>query len=190
MVGNDIIDLAFSKAQKNFSRPRAWKKIFTAHEQELIVSAANPNLSACQIWSIKESAYKLYSQTSNRRFFRPDKFECYLNENEGKVQYMDFICSTKTESTEDYIFTEAYFDDDTIRSSCFRLSNQNHKTQSLESKDRLLREFAKQIGYDKGDLTIKKSVLGVPSIYYQNTRLKHSVSLSHHGRFGAFSYAI
>ena len=75
MIGNDIVDLNLAKTQSNWERKGFLKKQFTDEEQLSIHSSRNSFLEVWLLWSMKEAAYKCYSQQYQIRFFNPKKLE-------------------------------------------------------------------------------------------------------------------
>ena len=78
MIGNDIIDLSLAKTASNWQRKGFLEKQFTANEQQLVLEAPNSFVMVWRLWSMKEAAYKIYTQQHIVRFFAPKKFECKL----------------------------------------------------------------------------------------------------------------
>jgi len=68
MVGNDIIDLGETRRSTNWERPGFVQKIFTPKEQGFINASADPFSIVWRLWSMKESAYKVFLQTGVDRF--------------------------------------------------------------------------------------------------------------------------
>jgi len=75
LIGNDIIDLSLAKTASNWQRKGFLEKQFTANEQQLILEAPNSFVMVWRLWSMKEAAYKIYTQQHIVRFFAPKKFE-------------------------------------------------------------------------------------------------------------------
>ena len=49
---------------------------------------ANSFNDVWRLWSMKEAAYKIYTQQHKKRFFAPQKFECsFISESEGMVSF-------------------------------------------------------------------------------------------------------
>ena len=190
MVGNDIVDLEYSRKHKNFSRPRLLTKLFSAKERQYISNSQDVISSCCYMWSIKESAYKLYVQSSGERFFRPDLFQINLDHTSAEVTFKTFRCLVRTEITEDFIYSEAFWKKTSYLSSTFMLTSTDYAVQSRETRNKLIDNMSLKIGVESSSLSIKKSINGIPSMYYNDQRLNSSISLTHHGRFGAYSYSL
>ena len=60
MLGNDIIDINETRRTTNWERPRFIEKIFTFKEQRMITKSADPFTTVWHLWSMKESAYKVF----------------------------------------------------------------------------------------------------------------------------------
>ena len=78
MIGNDLVDLKLANIQSNWQRKGFLDKLFTPKEQVYILNADNPFETVWLLWSMKESAYKLYLQQGATRFFNPLKVNCEI----------------------------------------------------------------------------------------------------------------
>ena len=155
MIGNDIVDLQLAKTQSNWQRPKFLKKIFTEIEQEYIYQSANPELEVWKLWTMKESAYKIYNRETAVRGFFPWKLECsnfevFKGKFLGTVSIDDNIYFTETVVSEDFVYTVA--------------------ASLLENLDRITEI--------NSDLKIIK-IDGLPFI---ESGMK-PISITHHGRF-------
>ncbi len=187
MIGNDIVDLAEARQKSNWKRPRFLEKLFTFNEQQLIHNSINPFLMVWRLWSMKESAYKLYTQLKPSRFYNPKQFECEINDSEGKVSYKDFSCYIKTNMTSQYILSEARLVDKAMISELVKIDNSSPKQQSDSTKDILLSKIAEDYQILKKELKVVKSEFGIPSVYQNSKKLNMSISISHHGNYGAYA---
>ncbi len=77
MIGNDIIDIA-EASKINWRRKGFLKKILNEDEQYSILNSDNPGLTLWLLWSMKESAYKIFLRKNFIRIYNPLKFECRL----------------------------------------------------------------------------------------------------------------
>ena len=103
MIGNDIVDLALAHQESNWQRKGFLDKLFTANEQQLILSSYNPEGMVWNLWSRKEACYKIYNRQSGQRVFNPIQFECEAD----RVVFGDNIFYTQTQITSDYVYTIA-----------------------------------------------------------------------------------
>lgn len=153
MIGNDIVDLQLAKSQSNWQRPKFLEKIFTAAEQDRIKSSDNPELEVWKLWTMKESAYKIYNREKGVRGFFPWKLECSIAEfSDGKflgsVAIDDSHYYTKTVVTDSFVYTIA--------------------TRSLEFFPRII------------EISTTEKVLKVGGLPFTKFGVK-PVSITHHG---------
>jgi len=159
MIGNDIIDLDLAGKESNWQRKGFVDKIFTDREQELIFSHDVPEIMVWMLWSMKESAYKVYNRLTARRAYIPQIFECYeldvrQSSATGRVFCDDLIFFTKTVITKEYIRTIAVIEEKDLR-----------KVKMLDN-----------------EVKIKKTN-GVPDFFDKMANEFRPISISHHGRF-------
>ena len=76
LIGNDIVDLALAEKQSNWKRNGYLQKIFTEAEQRLILESTTPNKTVWILWSMKESAYKIFSRETGVRNYAPTTLIC------------------------------------------------------------------------------------------------------------------
>lgn len=187
MIGNDIVDLKEARQKSNWQRSGFLEKLFTFNEQQLIQNSDNSFLMVWRLWSMKESAYKLYTQLHPSRFFNPKQFECEINDSEALVSYKDFSCYIKTKMTSQYIISEARLVVMDMISESIKMDNSSPKHQSDTSKDILLSKISERFQILKKELKIVKSEFGIPSVYQNSKKLNMSISISHHGNYGAYA---
>ena len=155
MIGNDIVDLALSKKESNWQRNGFLDKIFTEQEQFLIKNALNPEIMVWNLWSRKESAYKIFNRATTIRAYMPLKLECIWESQEtGTVNCNGFTYYTTTRICQESIYTIA-----------------------VSQKD-----YFKEITSIALDTKVEK-LKGIPFITDQVTLTSHPVSITHHGRF-------
>lgn len=185
MIGNDIVDIAEAKQKSNWQRPRFLEKLFTLQEQQLIKNSENPFLMVWRLWSMKESAYKLYIQINPSRFYNPKAFECSVQENSGMVRFHNFRCFVKTKSTLKYIISEARLKDDKMTSEAVIFNYNTSEKQSKALKAQILNFILKTYHIQKDNLSFHKNKFGVPIVRFNSKEI--NVSLTHHGNYGAFA---
>ena len=193
MVGNDIIDIQETKRlsqspKSGWQRPGFLEKVFSPEEQALIDVSAEPFTIVWQLWSMKESAYKVFTQAGGTRFYNPSKIECQLDmPNSGRVKIGNLRLKTNTIINADYIFTTAMVENSDVVTSIFQLPSSNREQQGNFTHQQLLTDFSKNNSLNYSDLSIQKSATGVPTLSYQNKKINASISMTHHGKFGAYS---
>ncbi|MBO3115306.1 4'-phosphopantetheinyl transferase superfamily protein [Winogradskyella sp. DF17] len=185
MVGNDIIDIAEAKISSNYKRPRFLETLFSLKEQQHIYNSNNPFQTVWRLWSMKEAAYKLYTQGSPSRFYNPKKFECFIEATFGIVKFRNFKCYVATEITLDYIISEARLKPLTLNSEVVKFNSKHLQNQSEFLKSKLIRSISKKFHIPESELAFKKNNYGIPTVEFNE--IKKHISLTHHGNFGAFA---
>ncbi len=155
MIGNDVIDLVWTRKESNWKRPGFLNKLFTSQEQLLITTAENPEVMVWNLWSRKEAAYKIYNRETGIRAYIPLQLECeYENESLGKVNCNGYTFYTQTVLSKDKIHTIA-----------------------LTQKE----AFEQVVALDCYSEIIKKD--GIPFVLDKDSNQLFPMSKSHHGRF-------
>ena len=192
MIGNDIVDLAQAKQESNWRRRGFLEKVFTAHEQQLIHEAGDPDQMVWLLWSMKESAYKLMVRQTHKRTFAPKKIVCSLSEFSnmtitGTVVYEEKY-QTRSLLTPDYIATTA-FPSDSIEvkytETIVTLSDPTYQTQQRAIREHIKQQSAGLFGVSEKAIQIKKNKIGIPELIVDNSSLI-PLSISHHGFYGAY----
>jgi phosphopantetheinyl transferase (holo-ACP synthase) len=180
LIGNDVIDLSLAKIESNWQRRGFLEKQFTANEQQLILAATNSFSLVWRLWSMKEAAYKVFTQENEMCFFAPKKFDCLLISNkEGMVLYKDRIFYTSSIVTQHYIFTLASYE---------KLIKPYSKLVMPQVIDIMIKIKLEDVTrFSALEIEQKKSKNGAPFYYYKDILLTRSCSISHHGNYGVFS---
>lgn len=184
MIGNDIVDFQLAGLQSNWKRPRYLEKLFTQKEQEYITNSTEKDQMVWRLWSMKEAAYKLYTQCYPRCFYNPKSFECHIEKNSGIVKFKDFECHVHSKITEDYVLSEASFEKKSMTSEVLRFENESTNVQSRILKFKTLELASQTYPTQKKQFEILKDNFGIPTIDLGTNKL--NLSLSHHGQFGAY----
>lgn len=184
MVGNDIVDIIEAHKASNWQRPRFLSKIFTDKEQVYVLSSNNAFEMIWRLWTMKEAAYKVYTQIHNTRFYNPKGFECTINGLKGEVNYKDFKCFLETELNSNYILSEARLSPGNFSSNIIELKGNDDIERSVHLKTILLSRL-NQNTTDSNKIELEYNDLGIPSVTINNTT--KAISLTHHGRYGAFA---
>ena len=188
MVGNDIIDINETRRSSNWERPRFMQKIFTKKEQSIISVSNDPFTTVWHLWSMKESAYKVFIQAGGNRFFNPTKIECSLDSSKnGQVKIDTITLRTNTSINANFIFSTATINNSDIDTCIFQLTENNSKQQSNFIHQQVLNNFAKNNSLNFAELLIQKTKTGVPTLHYKNKLLDKSISITHHGKYAAYS---
>lgn len=190
MIGNDIVDLHYASIESNWQRKGFINKIFTSKEEELIWNAESPFKMVWLLWSMKESAYKIYVQQHLKRFFAPKKSVCFLtSKTSGFVVINEQQYQTKSIINNNYIYTEAVLNTSQkeVINTCFFLDDVSIQNQRNTAYKQLKNAVSKMEQFSVNSLSIKKTVAGIPQLYQNNKLLTIPFSITHHGNYGAFS---
>jgi len=190
VTGNDIVDIATAAAESNWKRKGFLGKIFTLQEQQYIYNASQPEQMVWRLWSMKESAYKIYTRQYGGRFYAPQKLSCtLLNETAGLVIIHNNTYQTITSSTKDYIYSIARpgGEKPDFLNDCFRIPKQFYAGQQNFIYKKLTTSYAGSNGADAANLTILKDKKNIPFLYCKKEKIKIPVSITHHGNYAAFT---
>ncbi|PTM10888.1 MAG: hypothetical protein DA407_02835 [Bacteroidetes bacterium] len=185
MVGNDIVDIDEAIQASNWQRPRFLNKLFTVQEQLCVHNSTNQFLMVWRLWSMKEAAYKLFTQLHPSRFYKPKQFECKIDNLKGIVIFQDFKCYVDTKITSKYIISEARLVEPKMTSDILKFQNENTDGKSKVLKTELLKSVAKRYQTQSEILKVVKNKFGVPTVRFGLKEI--NVSLTHHGNYGAYA---
>ena len=183
-IGNDIVDLKLAKTQSNWQRNGFLEKQFTFKEQTEIHNAKNPFLKVWLFWSMKEAAYKCYTQEVEKRFFAPLKFNCStISKDTGFVDFEGLVFYTTSTTTANYVHT---------------IANNKQKEvvfftgieAPLNINIALIKRLSMATDVSQNLIKKKKTEIGAPLFYNGNKRLTKSCSISHHGDYAAFVFTL
>ncbi len=183
-VGNDIVDLGLAKIHSNWQRKGFLEKQFTQKEQDEILASENPFLKVWLFWSMKEAAYKCYTQKVKKRFFAPRKFQCMrTSKDKGIVVFEGIKFYTTTFINTFYIHTiadELKNRGEITSAICLPNTVNTAIRKTLENKTAFL--FKK--------IEKRKTIVGAPLYYYKEKLLTNSCSISHHGNYEAYAFTL
>jgi phosphopantetheinyl transferase (holo-ACP synthase) len=190
VTGNDIVDIKTAAAESNWQRTGFLEKIFTPKEQQYIHDAANPIQMVWQLWSMKESAYKIYTRQFGGRFFAPQQLSCTLiSETAGLVSINNISYQSNTITTNDYIYSVARLkgsENTDFINSCFSLPINCETNPQLFINKKIIDNYHAVSGQSKKNIVLLKDENGVPFLYC-GSNLRIPVSITHHGNYAAFT---
>lgn len=198
MIGNDIIDLAASRKESNWHRPRFLDKLFTERERVLIEGSKHPETAIWLLWSMKESAYKAWMQQGGQRFYGPKRIKCQLAADQnieainGSAKIENVTFYTQSGITKQYIYTlsskQKIHSAQAVNTQLFKIDSAPLKAISQLLYDQLIAAYARQERLSLQDLTIEKTASGIPFLKHKAKRIDLNFSLTHHGDYGAFAW--
>jgi phosphopantetheinyl transferase (holo-ACP synthase) len=189
MTGNDIVDIKTAATESNWKRSGFLQKIYTDQEQQYIQDAADPGQMVWRLWSMKESAYKIYSRQLGKRFFAPQKLICTLSgETSGQVTINAIPYQTMTSASKDHVYSIARTGDPGhFYSVCFPIPGRQYINQQQFIYENLVSYYAGILQEDKNNFMIGKEKYNIPFLYCKKEKIKIPVSITHHGNYAAFT---
>jgi len=185
VIGNDIIDIAYTRQHSDWTRKGFLNKVFTKDEQSYITKSNDPFGAVWRLWSMKESVYKLHLRSTQVRSFYPSKIICHVLDDKIGIVLLDGSeYDTTTSSFNDYIFSFAMDTDSTdVYHDIIKYDNQLHENYFATIKNKL----AINLDCKSVEIDIIKNSFGIPQIYCKDKKQDVFISITHHGNFLAWS---
>lgn len=138
MTGNDIVDLETALKESDWRRKGYLEKIFSPAERFLISSAEDAETMVWLLWTMKESAYKIFSRAEKTRIFAPAAIVCsnlivHKKTAAGDVLHQDQRYFTSSSITEKYIHTFAVSDREVLNKVKVRISSYHPDDRSYKT---------------------------------------------------------
>ena len=191
MRGNDIVDLHAAALESNWQRKGFLEKIVTPSEQQYIHLSGNPHSTFWRLWSMKESAYKADVRLTHARIFAPQKYICWFSDEINGIVYTgNRVYRCITSQTTGYIYSTAVAAEETkapVIDHCFLVRGENWLQQQEYIYQRIIDRYAGLAGCKKEALRICKDALNIPSLYDSEDHSRLYLSITHHGRYAAFT---
>ncbi len=191
MTGNDIVDMAVAAAESSWKRKGFLEKIFTLSEQQYIREASSPEEMVWRLWSMKESAYKIYTRQYGGRFFAPQKINCtVLSISAGIADINKLIYHTTTSTDGKYMYSIARPGEpgsDLLMNCCFRIRGICFAKQQQFIYKRMISQYAIASGKEKSEIELIKDRNDIPFLYCRQDQRSIPVSITHHGNYAAFT---
>jgi len=186
MVGNDVVDLGDREARTGPAHSRFDTRVFSAGERRAIAAAQDPNRTRWSLWAAKEAAYKVAAKHDPDTVFSPVRFTVKLQDAQrGEVTHPDGSVGVTIHATGDAVHAVARDSDQAPVIT--GLAAPGHTLHASTAVRQLaLNEIAARIGVSKADLRIGKRGR-VPTLELRNSERRLDLSLSHHGRYVAFT---
>lgn len=190
MIGNDIVDLKTAAQESNWQRKGFLEKLFTPDEQLHIWRNNNPEQTLWRFWTMKESAYKIYTRVNGRRFFAPHLFSCkLLNASEGQIRFKNNTYSSITTATTEYLYsiaTQGQIPGENLAGENFELPDAGLSENMIHKK--IIQHFSTMNRKPEHEYGLIKNYFNIPSLYSKTDGCCLPVSITHHGRYAAFTY--
>jgi len=145
------------------------------------------------LWSIKESAFKSAVKWgwdirfSGRDFLVKD----LLPHQHGCDSYVTVDgreVPVRSEVRNSYLHSYVRRENQSVTKEMLTFDSTDYQVQSRLVKKKAIQRLAKQLGLMLEQVTIAKDSQEVPFFHYQEERLDIDLTISHHGRFGAYLF--
>jgi len=208
MVGNDVVDLGDRETQPGSLHPRFDQRVFTTDEQQLIATDRCSNRLRWMLWASKESAYKLVKRENPSIVFSPRAFEVVLQRARmshqppaavktgetcglagiAQVHHQGHAVCVEIRQHGDAIHAVATRSWDRITKLISAVGTTGPYPSSTV-RDLARHHLAPMLEATPDELEVVSGPDRIPALRIGRERLPGFMSLSHHGRFVAFSYA-
>lgn len=187
MIGNDVVDLKEALVQSDWKRKGFLEKVFSAPEREIINATADKDKMVWLLWSMKEAAYKAHQ----RKFKLPRNVNWLAQKCELKDLWKSGANGIVSIEREEYVtFSEIIpeaLSTSAVENDFFLIKNELFQLSSEGVRNKLIQEVSVFFDVPSGEVSIKKDRHGIPYLSHNNIPFFSLFSLSHHGRFAAFS---
>ncbi|HNI44349.1 MAG TPA: 4'-phosphopantetheinyl transferase superfamily protein [Chitinophagales bacterium] len=187
MLGNDLIDLSLPDNQGKAQQPRLLQKICTPSEQDYIRQQKDPHRALWQVWSCKESAYKVAIKNDYPPCYRPlDLCVLPYNEQSAIVQTPIGMLHTRTFFADQYLHTIATLhlaQLDKVPYKIWELPTNNEQYPPEVLREYYHTFIGEELQLPVEQLQIRKNALHIPQVYCQEQLLPCDISISDDGNF-------
>jgi len=188
VIGNDIVDLNQAKIESDWERPRFLDKIFTSEERRIILKAENPFQMVWRLWSMKESAYKIYARKHKIRSFIPQKLNCKLEGKRGVVLIEKETFYTHSLIESNLVYTLAKTSkNEAINKNVLEFFTGTIVEQRKAIHQGIIKSIAESYNYPLEAIHLKRNSNGAPVIYVNDNESPLCCTTTHHGNYIAYS---
>ena len=209
VVGNDVVDLRQPDTWQKSRDRRFVQRVFLPEEEARIYNDPDPDGCLWMFWAAKETAYKIFSKENPSISSSPLKYKTELLGEMSLPGYSHDRHLTCTVTTlcgsavviiytkRDYLHAFGSFGDGRMLGNMhlrvFRLEEECGKkgrTDSVVVRNVLRNYLGRYWNISPSCISVRREKnergLGAPYIYINGKRAPADISLSHHGRYGAF----
>ena len=209
VVGNDVVDLRHPDTWQKSRDQRFVRRVFLPEEEKRIYNDPDPDGCLWMFWAAKEAAYKIFSKENPSVSSSPLK---YKTEQTGELslpghshgRHLTCVVTAPWDSvgitiyaTDDYLHAFGSLGDGKTSGSVhlrvFRLDDgcgKKERTDSVVVRNILRNYLGRYWNISPSCITVHREKnergLGAPYVYINGERAPVAISLSHHGRYGAF----
>jgi phosphopantetheinyl transferase (holo-ACP synthase) len=188
MVGNDVVDLGDPETLPEGRHPRFDCRVFTLDECRMIQNDRNPNALRWTLWACKESTYKLLKRSNPRTIFSPKTFEVtFWSPATWQIQHRGKTTYAEVSDHGDCLHAIAAWIPAEIPSVVSSVE-MTRTDPSSTVRELARRRLAPVLGCLPERIEIVSASDRIPEVHVDGTGPCGYISLSHHGRFVAFSW--
>ncbi|MFP4532327.1 MAG: 4'-phosphopantetheinyl transferase superfamily protein [Desulfobacterales bacterium] len=208
-VGNDIVDLKTQGTKGRSTDVRFMCRVLTPDEKQAVLHAKDPDRYLWALWASKEAAYKAISKSFHSVTAAPKRYSVALATKPLSAISNALVHTPRGVVRLHLFFHETYIHCIGIYNSWQKLNNiawglarilPNSSglgdlppaRQSCIVREMACRRIASHLKLKPKLINIKRHkrhlALGPPIVYIQGVKAAIDLSLSHHGRFGAYVF--
>jgi hypothetical protein len=209
VVGNDVVDLRHPDTRQKSRDHRFVRRVLLPEEQEQVYNDPHPDCRLWMFWAVKETAYKIFSKKNPSISSSPLKYKTERLEElflPGHTSDRRFTCAVTSPggraviiiyAGSDYLHAFAGLGNGETPGSMhirvFHLGEEYEKkgkTDSVIVRNVLRNYLGRYWHISLSRIAIHREKnergLGAPRVYINDEKAPVDVSISHHGRYGAF----
>jgi hypothetical protein len=191
MLGNDVVDLRDSGSGADARHPRFDARAFAPEERARIARSGAPERLRWVLWSAKEAAYKVARKLDARSVFAPARYAVRLDASlRGEVALPDGRrIAVRVRSDAECVHAVASERPDFEQGLVEGLAALGACTAAEEgarTRELATRAIAHALCRPESEIAIDRRGR-IPELRVAGVRCACDLTLSHHGRFGAFA---
>ena len=191
MIGNDVVDLRDPDSRVETHHARFDDRVFDETERAVIAASVQGDRVRWFLWAAKESAYKAARKEDPRVVFAPSRFAVRLRApTHAVVTAGDRRFHVELTADAECVHAVAHTADDPRAVIWSAVAPLLPDAAASAAVRRLAVEaVARTLGVETKEVVIRQN-RHIPTLRLRGRSGGVDVSLSHHGRFVAFAYAL
>ena len=195
MLGNDIVDLACTRARAPARHARFDQRVLTPAEREALAASDAPERLRWVFWAAKEAAYKVSKKRDAQTLWAPSAFAVSLGAQPRVVHGAAGEFPLRIETGDGYIHALASDSAEGLRGALREIgrlrAGADEGAGAGESESAAVRRLAiaglaPVLGVAPGALRVEQRDR-IPLLHAHGAPARVDLSLSHHGRFIAWA---
>ena len=206
LIGNDVVDLNDADAHLDKIHPRFAERVLSRAEFAFWIDSPHPRQALLwTYWAAKESAYKALSRFFPSISFSHKKFELDVRSKKVFYQHHTLDCQIDQEQNYIHVTSNMIFEKNVNHKVSYHkavfhkkdiLPKISHSTDNRNDswllKQKIIQKIAESNNYCQEYLKIETLSIKsrTPHLFYKNKRQNTVFSLSHHGNYLAYVFAV